>query len=140
MVDFSAVRKAAEGCKADMTKFLRDLIRIPGESCGEKEVAARIVKEMKKVGFDEAGIDKMGNVIGYMGTGKTLIAFDGHIDTVGVGNRANWKFDPYEGYETATEIGGRGASDQLGGTVSAVYGAKSRVLARIRQEAEGLIE
>ncbi|MDZ7548283.1 peptidase dimerization domain-containing protein, partial [Clostridium perfringens] len=40
------------------------------------------------------------------------------------GNRANWNFDPYEGYETETEIGGRGTSDQLGGIVSAVYGAK----------------
>ena len=124
MLDFGAIKKAAQGYEADMTKFLRDLIRIPGESCGEKLVAARMVKEMKKSGFDEAGIDKMGNVIGYMGKGKTLIAFDGHIDTVGIGNRANWKFDPYEGYETATEIGGRGSSDQLGGPVSAVYGAR----------------
>ncbi|MDR0877465.1 MAG: YgeY family selenium metabolism-linked hydrolase [Treponema sp.] len=124
MLDFTAIKKAAEGYRADMTKFLRDVVRLPGESCGEKETAARIVAEMKKVGFDEAGIDKMGNVIGYMGTGKTLIAFDGHIDTVGIGNRANWKFDPYEGYETDTEIGGRGTSDQLGGPVSAVYAAK----------------
>jgi putative selenium metabolism hydrolase len=124
VLDFVAIKKAAEGYKADMTKFLRDLIRLPGESCGEKEVAARMVEEMKKLGFDEAGIDKMGNVIGYMGTGKTLIAFDGHIDTVGIGNRDNWKFDPYEGSETETEIGGRGASDQLGGPVAAVYGAK----------------
>jgi putative selenium metabolism hydrolase len=124
MIDFTAIKMAAEGYEADMTKFLRGLIRIPGESCGEKEVAARMVEEMKKLGFDEAGIDKMGNVIGYMGTGKTLIAFDGHIDTVGIGNRENWKFDPYEGFETETEIGGRGASDQLGGPVAAVYGAK----------------
>jgi putative selenium metabolism hydrolase len=124
MLDFNAIKKAAEGYEKDMTKFLRDLVRLPGESCGEKETAARIVEEMKKVGFDEAGIDKMGNVIGYMGKGKTLIAFDGHIDTVGIGNRSNWKFDPYEGYETETEIGGRGTSDQLGGPVSAVYAAK----------------
>jgi putative selenium metabolism hydrolase len=124
MLDFAAIKQAAEGYKADMTRFLRDLVRLPGESCGEKETAARIVEEMKKVGFDEAGIDKMGNVIGYMGTGKTLIAFDGHIDTVGVGNRDNWKFDPYEGFETEKEIGGRGTSDQLGGPVAAVYGAK----------------
>ena len=66
----------------------------------------------------------MGNVLGYMGTGKTLIAFDAHIDTVGIGNRNNWNFDPYEGYENETEIGGRGVSDQCGGIVSAVYGAK----------------
>jgi putative selenium metabolism hydrolase len=123
-MDFAAIKKAAESHEAAMTKFLRDIIRFPGESCGEKETAARIVEEMKKVGFDEAGLDKMGNVIGYMGKGKTLIAFDAHIDTVGVGNAANWTFDPFEGYENETEIGGRGASDQLGGIVSAVYGAK----------------
>ena len=66
----------------------------------------------------------MGNILGTMGTGEKLIAYDAHIDTVGVGNRDNWKFDPYVGYENDTEIGGRGASDQLGGIVSAVYGAK----------------
>jgi putative selenium metabolism hydrolase len=124
MLDFNAVKNKAENYKADMAAFLRDLIKIPGESCKEKEVAARIVQEMQKAGFDEAGIDKMGNVIGVMGTGQTLIAYDGHIDTVGVGNKDNWKFDPYEGYENDTEIGGRGTSDQLGGIVSAVYGAR----------------
>jgi putative selenium metabolism hydrolase len=123
-MDFAAIKKAAEGYEGAMTKFLRDLVRLPGESCGEKETAARIVEEMRKVGFDQAGIDKMGNVIGYLGKGKTLIAFDGHIDTVGVGNRDTWNFDPFEGYENDAEIGGRGTSDQLGGTVSAVYGAK----------------
>jgi putative selenium metabolism hydrolase len=123
-MNFAAIKKAAEAYEADMTKFLRDVVRLPGESCGEKETAARILEEMKKLDFDEAGIDQMGNVIGYMGTGKRLIAFDGHIDTVGVGNRDNWKFDPFEGYETAEEIGGRGTSDQLGGPVAAVYGAK----------------
>ncbi|MEG1661634.1 MAG: YgeY family selenium metabolism-linked hydrolase, partial [Clostridiales bacterium] len=46
------------------------------------------------------------------------------IDTVGIGETANWRFDPYQGYESETEIGGRGASDQLGGIVAAVYGGK----------------
>jgi putative selenium metabolism hydrolase len=123
-MDFNNIKQAAEGYREDMTKFLRDLISFPGESTGEKETAARIVEEMKKLGFDEAGIDAMGNTIGYVGSGETLIAFDAHIDTVGVGNPENWTFDPFQGYENDTEIGGRGASDQLGGIVSAVYGAK----------------
>ena len=97
---------------------------IPGESCGEEGVIKRIEKEMKDLGFDKVVIDPMGNVLGYMGTGKTLIAYDAHIDTVGLGELSNWKFDPYEGYENETEIGGRGTSDQLGGIVSATYGAK----------------
>ena len=110
-MDFNAVKKAAEGCKADMTKFLRDLVAIPGESCGEEGVVKRIAQEMEKVGFDKVEIDPMGNVLGYMGGGRTLIGYDAHIDTVGLGELSNWKFDPYEGYENDTEIGGRGTSD-----------------------------
>ncbi len=123
-MDFDRIKATAEHYKADMTKFLRDLIAIPGESANEEGHIRRIAKEMEALGFDKVEIDPMGNVLGYMGTGKTLIAYDGHIDTVGIGNRSNWTFDPYEGYENDEEIGGRGASDQMGGLVSAVYGAK----------------
>ncbi|MDZ7542913.1 M20/M25/M40 family metallo-hydrolase, partial [Clostridium perfringens] len=123
-MDFKNIKVKAEGYKVQMTKFLRDLVAIPGESCEEKGVVNRIAEEMRALGFNKVEIDPQGNVLGYMGTGKTLIGFDAHIDTVGIGNRANWNFDPYEGYETETEIGGRGTSDQLGGIVSAVYGAK----------------
>ena len=123
-MDFNEIRIKAENYEKEMTKFLRDLIAIPGESCEEKGVVERIAKEMELLGFNKVEIDPQGNVLGYMGTGKTLIGFDAHIDTVGIGNRDNWNFDPYEGYETETEIGGRGTSDQLGGIVSAVYGAK----------------
>lgn len=123
-MDYDAIKSAAQGYEADMTKFLRDLIKIPGESCGEEGVILRIAREMEKVGFDKVDIDPMGNVLGYMGKGDTIIGYDAHIDTVGLGEMSNWQFDPYEGYENDEEIGGRGASDQLGGIVSAVYGAK----------------
>lgn len=121
---FGKIKEKAESYRTDMTKFLRDLVKIPGESAEEEGVIKRIEQEMKKVGFDKVDIDPMGNVIGYMGSGKTLIGIDAHIDTVGVGNIDNWEFDPYEGYENDSEIGGRGTSDQLGGIVSGVYGAK----------------
>ena len=121
---FMEVKEAAKNYEGAMTKFLRDLIAIPGESCREEGVIKRITKEMIELGFDRVDIDPMGNVLGYIGKGEKLIAYDAHIDTVGIGERSNWTFDPYEGYETEEEIGGRGASDQLGGIVSAVYGAK----------------
>ena len=107
-----------------MTRFLRDIVKFPGESCDEKAHIDRIAEEMRKLDFDKVEIDPQGNVLGYMGTGKTLIGYDAHIDTVGIGNIDNWEFDPYEGFESETEIGGRGTSDQCGGIVSAVYGAK----------------
>ena len=118
------VQQKAEAYLPDMTRFLRDLIRIPSESCEEGGVIRRTIEEMERLGFDEAFIDPQGNAIGYMGTGDKIIAFDGHIDTVGIGNIANWEHDPYEGYETDDVIYGRGGSDQEGGVVSAVYGAK----------------
>ncbi len=123
-MNFDAIKKAAENYEKDMTKFLRDLVAIPSESAEEEGVAKRILAEMEKLQFDKAEIDPMGNVLGWMGDGDKIIAFDGHIDTVGLGEMSNWTFDPYEGYETDEEIGGRGTSDQEGGLVSAVYGAK----------------
>ena len=123
-MDFKLIKGQAEKYESSMTKFLRDLIAIPGESCGEKDVINRIAQEMEMLGFDKVEIDGMGNILGYMGNGETLIGYDAHIDTVGLGELSNWNFDPYEGYENDEEIGGRGASDQLGGIVSATYGAK----------------
>ncbi|MEA4892483.1 MAG: YgeY family selenium metabolism-linked hydrolase [Peptococcaceae bacterium] len=123
-MEFAKIKAAAENYEAQMTRFLRELVAIPGESSGEEGHARRIEQEMKDLGFDRVEVDGQGNVLGYMGSGKTLIAFDGHIDTVGLGELSNWSFDPYKGYENDREIGGRGTSDQLGGVVSAVYGAK----------------
>ncbi len=123
-MDFEAIKRAAQGYEADMSRFLRDLIAIPSESCEEEGVIKRTIAEMEKLGFDKAEIDPEGNALGWMGTGEKIIAFDGHIDTVGIGNISNWTEDPYKGYETEDVIYGRGGSDQEGGVVSAVYGAK----------------
>ena len=118
------ILKLAKNYKADMTRFLRDMIAIPSESCDEKRVVLRIKEEMEKVGFDKVEIDKMGNILGYIGHGKHVIAMDAHIDTVGIGDINNWTNDPYEGYEDDEVIYGRGGSDQEGGMASMVYAGK----------------
>ena len=123
-MDFEAIKRAAQAYGPDMTRFLRDMIAIPSESCEEEGVAKRIEQEMKKLGYDKVEIDGLGNVIGWMGDGEKIIAIDSHIDTVGIGNRNNWTDDPYEGWENETQIYGRGGSDQEGGLASAVYGTK----------------
>ena len=123
-MDFEAIKAAAEGYKADMSRFLRDMISHPSESCEEKDVVMCIKAEMEKLGYDKVEIDGLGNVIGWMGEGDKIIAIDSHIDTVGIGNIDNWEADPYKGYETDDIIYGRGGSDQEGGMASAVYGAK----------------
>lgn len=123
-LDFEKIRKLAEQYRPEMSAFLRDLVRLPSESGREKAVIERIREEMLKVGFDKVVIDPMGNIQGYIGSGKHLIAMDAHIDTVGIGNPDNWDFDPYEGKETEEEIFGRGSSDQKGGMASLVYAGK----------------
>ena len=121
---YEQIKQRSELYKKDMVCFLRNIVKYKGESCDEKKHAEVIMEEMKKVGFDEIKTDNMGNVLGFVGTGDKIIAFDGHIDTVGVGNMDNWKFDPYEGFEDEEFVGGRGVSDQLGGIVSSVYAVK----------------
>ena len=123
-IDYTRLLEKAEGYKPAISRFLRDLIALPSESCQEQEVIRRIKQEMEVVGFDRVEIDPMGNVLGYIGRGRHLIAMDAHIDNVGVGNPENWKFDPFKGYEDDEVIGGRGASDQKGGMASLVYAGK----------------
>ncbi|CAM2059875.1 putative peptidase YgeY [Desulfovibrionales bacterium] len=123
-IPVAAINDLAQRYLPDMTRFLRDMIRLPSESCQEEAVIRRIKAEMEAVGFDRIEIDPMGNILGYLGTGPRLVAFDAHVDTVGVGNQANWQFDPYKGYEDAETIGGRGASDQEGGMAAMVYAGK----------------
>ena len=123
-MDFERIKQAAEGYKLDMVRFLREMISHPSESCEEREVVACIKAEMEKLGYDKVEVDGLGNVIGWMGDGDKIIAIDSHIDTVGIGNIANWTHDPYKGYEDDDIIYGRGGSDQEGGMASAVYGAK----------------
>jgi len=87
---YQQILELAEKYKPQMSKFLRDMISIPSESCNEARVIQRIKEEMEAVGFDRVEIDPMGNVLGYIGHGKHLIAMDAHIDTVGVGNIKLW--------------------------------------------------
>jgi putative selenium metabolism hydrolase len=118
------ILKLSEKYKPEISKFLRDMAVIPSESCGEEKVILRIKEEMEKVGFDKVEIDPMGNVLGYIGHGKHVIAMDAHIDTVGIGDRNLWDYDPYEGYEDDEIIVGRGVTDQEGGMASMVYAGK----------------
>jgi putative selenium metabolism hydrolase len=123
-IDFKRVIEKAEVYKPEISKFLRDMIAIPSESRQEADVIQRIKQEMETVGFDRVDIDPMGNILGYIGSGKHLIAMDAHIDTVGVGDRSQWEYDPYEGFEDEEIIVGRGASDQEGGMAAMVYAGK----------------
>ena len=114
----------AKAYEPDMVQFLRDLVAIPAESGQEGPVIARIRQEMEKVGFDEVRVDGMGNILGRIGSGKTVIMMDSHTDTVGVGDPKEWAWDPYQGKVEDGYIYGRGTCDQRGGMASMVYAGK----------------
>ncbi|MDQ3217736.1 MAG: YgeY family selenium metabolism-linked hydrolase [Actinomycetota bacterium] len=103
---------------------MRDIIRLPSPSCGEKEVAERVVAEMRMLGYSEAFIDPMGNAVGRVGNGAVRIVLDAHMDTVGVGNPSAWPHDPYEGKLENDIVFGRGASDNKGALAAQVYAGK----------------
>jgi putative selenium metabolism hydrolase len=124
-VSAEQVRKTVKSYEKDIIKFARDLTAIPGFSGTEGPVVKRIAQEMRKVGFDKVWFDKMGNVIGQIGRGKTKIMIDGHMDTVTVGDPKAWKWDPFKGKFENGKIYGRGTSDQRTSMASMVYGAKA---------------
>ena len=131
---FAKVLRLAQRYEPQISRFLRDLIALPSESGQEEKVILRIREEMERVGFDRVTVDSMGNILGFIGHGRHLIAVDAHVDTVGMGSPDNWKYDPFTGYEDEEIIVGRGASDQKGGMASAVYAGK--IIKELRLEGD----
>lgn len=103
---------------------LSKLVQIPSYSGKEEQVCRLIVQLCNEAHFDEVHIDGLGSVIGRVGNGPKTIAFDAHIDTVEVGNRDNWLFDPFSGEIKEGKVYGRGASDQKGGAASMITAAR----------------
>ena len=68
-LDYSKIKEAAKSYEKNMTKFLREIVQYPGESCDEKAHIDRIAQEMRALDFDKVEIDPMGNVLGYTGSG-----------------------------------------------------------------------
>ena len=77
------IRQGAAAQLAACRDFLAELIAIKSLSGGEGQVVARIAREMEDLGcYDEVKVDPFGNVMGRLGDGPRVIAFDAHVDTV----------------------------------------------------------
>lgn len=121
MKDISAkINELAQSYKDYTAGNLSKLVKIRSLSTGEQAMAAELKRQMVEAGFDEVRIDGLGNVIGRIGNGKKILAFDGHIDTVDVGNIANWTQDPFSGEIRDGFVHGRGTVDQKGGPAAFV--------------------
>ena len=116
------VRLAGESSR-QCVEFLRDLVTVPSPSRSERLACERVVREMEMLGYSDVHVDEMGNVLGRVGSGPRVLAFDAHIDTVGISNPTSWRHDPFRGIITGGSLFGRGASDQKGGLAALVHGA-----------------
>ena len=107
--------------QSELVAILSDLIALPspyppGTSV---EIAAYTAKRLKKAGYKVEVASKVkgvDNVVARMkGKGRgPVIAFNAHVDTVGVGERANWKSDPYKALVKGGLVYGLGAGNCKG--------------------------
>src|SRR5512144_2494356 len=114
-----AIRAEVRKVEAQSVEFFRDLVRTQSFSGREEQVIRRVEREMLSLGYDEVRIDGFGNVLGRVGRGPNVLAFDAHVDTVEVGDPKLWKVDPFGAEMVDGVVYGRGASDQKGGMASA---------------------
>jgi acetylornithine deacetylase/succinyl-diaminopimelate desuccinylase family protein len=107
--------------QSELVSILSDLIALPspyppGTSV---EICAYTAKRLKKAGYKvEIATHKKGvdNVVARL-KGKAkgpVVAFNAHVDTVGVGERANWKSDPYKALVKGGLVYGLGAGNCKG--------------------------
>ena len=105
----------AKEYKADISGFLYDLVNIKSESRSEKVIIQRVKEEMQKVGFDKISIDAMGNILGYIGHGEHVIAFDANVDTKPIENPL---------FQVASDVRVDNLSTHKAGLATAIYAGK----------------
>jgi putative selenium metabolism hydrolase len=124
MNTYNTINELAKKYESYTAENLSKVIRQKSLSTQEEGVVNELKRQMEEAGFDEVSIDKLGNIIGRIGNGKKVIAIDGHIDTVDLGNLENWSFDPLGGEIKDGFVHGRGSVDQKGGPVAAITACK----------------
>jgi putative selenium metabolism hydrolase len=116
------IQNRVNSSREDIIQFMLEICEIPSMDSKIGPVGERIQAEMRKLGFDEVRFDKMGNTIGRIGNGKRVMVYDSHIDTVGIGDPHEWKWDPFKGKIEDGILYARGACDEKGSTPGMIYG------------------
>lgn len=116
------LNRRVEARRDDIITFMREICAIPSMESQIKDVGERCAREMRALGFDEVRFDVQGNILGRVGAGPRTIVFDSHIDTVGIGDRSQWGWDPFEGKVEDGMLYARGACDEKGSTPGMIHG------------------
>lgn len=114
--------------------FAADLIRIPGAPGEEGDVAARVLRELEALRFDDVWADEIGNVFGRVrgrSAGAPTVMLSCHLDAVDVGDPDSWEYAPYGGVIADGFLHGRGAMDIKGPLAVQTYAAAAFLADRL---------
>lgn len=109
----------------EVLAFAQELVRIPGTSGNEGQVATLVNQKMRALGYDQVHVDSYGSVIGVVQgsrPGPTLL-FDGHTDVVPIREPDQWSCNPYGGVVEDGKLMGRGATDMKGSLAAMICAA-----------------
>lgn len=111
---------------SNVVRFAQELVRIKSVHGNEREVAELIANKLRTHGIKAYIIGPRGDrksLIADIGRGKKTLMFNGHLDTVPIGNEKKWKFPPLSGKISGGKLYGRGAMDMKSSIAAAVFAA-----------------
>jgi succinyl-diaminopimelate desuccinylase len=116
----------------EAVELLREMVRIPSVNPSEgfeQEMAGYSARLMRELGMDVQEIEtapRRGNALGRLrsGEGPSLL-FYAHIDTVPVGDPAEWTYPPFSATLADGRIWGRGSKDCKLGLAAAVMAIRA---------------
>lgn len=120
--------KVVERNRNDFVEMMKKLISIKSLTCGEKEMAEYLFRELEAMGAEEVFVDTVGNVIAVIRgeSGGPSVVLNAHMDAVPEGSVENWApYDPYTPAVVDGRLIGRGISDLKGGLAAQFYAFKA---------------
>jgi acetylornithine deacetylase/succinyl-diaminopimelate desuccinylase family protein len=105
----------------DLVDFLGEAVKRPSTypPGDTREICAWLAGRLEAAGYAvqiPSRAENVDNVVARLGSGKPSLVFNTHIDTVGVGNRDEWKTDPFLATQKDGLVYGLGAENCKGST------------------------
>ena len=114
----------------EITNLAQELIKIPSdETAGEKEVCEYLESFLKSLGMKvrlQEVLPNRPNIIAEVigdDVGRSIM-FNGHVDTVPIGDIKKWSMDPYSAIIKDNKLFGRGSTDMKGSIASMIIAMK----------------
>lgn len=152
------VMQMVDKMQDEIVSLLSDLVRIPSVNPGypgtdydklvggETACNKRLAQAYHKIGCQVDFVEKekgRANLVGVLkgaGGGQSLI-YNGHIDTVPVGNAADWKWqDPFSGKVEEGKVYGRGSTDMKGGITAQIKGIEAVLRSGLKLKGDLILE